>query len=125
MKDNGQYELGRFVNEETAREEFCKWDNVKHIFFSGPKTQKGIKSAPKWGFKLTTSYRNGLDNLSKTQKYNFPVGIVVTLKSNDGVNRIGQFRRDIERTSWEITPIDVNNIIETKIRLKEKIIFKN
>ena len=64
-------------------------------------------------------------NLSKTQKYNFPVGIVVTLKSNDGVNRIGQFRRDIERTSWEITPIDVNNIIETKIRLKEKIIFKN
>ena len=125
VKDNGQYELGRFVNEETAREEFCKWDNVKHIFFSGPKTQKGIKSAPKWGFKLTTSYRNGLDNLSKTQKYNFPVGIVVTLKSNDGVNRIGQFRRDIERTSWEITPIDVNNIIETKIRLKEKIIFKN
>ena len=124
IKDDGQYELGRYINEKTARLEFCKWDNVKHIYCVGPKTNNGIKRAAKWGFKLTTSYRNGFENLSKSSKYQFPVGIVVTLKSVDGVNRANQFRRDIERTTWEISQIDVKNIIETTISLKQKIILK-
>ncbi len=124
IKDDGQYELERYVNENTARSEFCKWDNVKHIYSIGPKTQNGIKRAAKWGFKLTTTYRNGLDLRPKYDKYNFPVAIIVTLKSVDGVNRAHQFRRDIERTNWEINQIDVNNIIDTTISLKQKIVLK-
>ena len=124
IKDNGQYEEGRYVNEVTAREEFSKWDNLKCMSFSGPKTMGGLKSSPKWGFKLTTSYRNGEEKKVKKDKYNFPVSVVVTMKSVDGINRANQFRRDVERSLWKIQPIDVDNLIETRVRLKQKIIFK-
>lgn len=124
ITDDGQYELGRFVNEEDAREEFSKWDNVKHIYIHGPKSKNGIKTAEKWGFKLTTSYRNGFDGLGKHEKYNFPVGIVVTLKSVDGVNRSNQFRREVERTNWTIKQIDVDSLININVDLKQKIEIK-
>ena len=110
IKQDLQYENGSFINEETARKTFLKWDNVKRIK-EPAKTKyrdRDIKESGKWGFKFITTYRNA--NKPADEKYNFNFGVVVTLKNIDGKNRSLDFLKLVQGSTWTIETIDIDTI---------------
>ena len=110
IKQDFQYEDGFYINEETARKTFLKWDNVKRIK-EPVKTKymdRDIKKSGKWGFKFITTYRNV--NKTSQEKYNFNFGVVVTLKNIDGKNRSTEFLKLVQGSTWKIEAIDIDKI---------------
>lgn len=110
IKQDLQYETGGFVNEETARKTFLKWDNVKRIKEPTKNSyrDRNIKESGKWGFKFITTYRNA--DKPAEEKYNFNFGVVVTLKNIDGKNRSLEFLKLVQGSTWTIETIDVDSI---------------
>lgn len=110
IKQDMQYETGGFVNEETARKTFLKWDNVKRIKEPTKNSyrDRDIKESGKWGFKFITTYRNA--DKPTEEKYNFDFSVVVTLKNIDGKNRSLEFLKLVQGSTWTIETIDVDNI---------------
>lgn len=131
IKDNGikpidnnfQDKKGFYTNEEDARSNYRKWDNVKHIreivkTRNLPKdsyTAKGL-----WGISLKTKNR-----LDPQDGKNLKFSLVVTLKELNGVNRIQDFIRNCLLNEWFVnridieTRVDIHNIAEEDIHFDE------
>lgn len=119
IKGNKQSDTGyHFIYEKEAREQYRKWDNVKHI--SDTITQKGKarKSYGKaqWGIKLVSKERN---YMQKRKPMMF--GLVITLKEMKGNDRYGDFIKLCSAYGWIVNEIVASNRIETYIKAEEDI----
>lgn len=123
INSNFQDKKGFYTNEEDARSNYRKWDNVKHIreivkTRNLPKnsyTAKGL-----WGISLKTKNR-----LNPQDGKNLKFSLVVTLKELNGVNRIQDFIRNCLLNEWFVnridieTRVDIHNIAEEDIHFDE------
>lgn len=95
--------------EEDARKLYRKWDNVKHIRevqTSNNRDKKRYDSGL-WGISLKTMERLE-DKFGEGIKF----GVVVSLKSIDGVNRINEFIKNCYARMWLVNVIEVQNRVE-------------
>lgn len=115
INENLQGEEGiHNITEEDARDNYRKWDNVKHI-----SDIEKLKKIPKkvqtdtgfWGFSLKTKNR-----LYGEDGANLPFGLVVTLKEMYGVNRVDEFIQQCLLRGWLVNRIN----IETSVSIYEK-----
>lgn len=123
INNNFQDKKGFYTNEEDARSNYRKWDNVKHIreivkIRNLPRdsyTAKGL-----WGISLKTKNR-----LDPQDGKNLKFSLVVTLKELNGVNRIQDFIRNCLLNEWFVnridieTRVDIHNIAEEEIHFDE------
>lgn len=109
---NKQGEEGNIIiSEDMARQEFRKWDCVKHISEgikekARPKKvlynqRKDSKTDQPWGFYLLKKKR------SLTIKDDPNFGMVITFKSIDKKNRFNEFLRIARYTGWITRELDI------------------
>lgn len=105
INNDSQDMEGTYVNEHTARKFYRKWDNVKHIGEILKSRNPGLKKhdTHHWGISFTLKHR--LDN---AEDVGVRVGLVVTLKEVNGVNRLGEFRHMLEHENWIVNSIDMD-----------------
>ena len=121
INDNRQNEAGAFTGEESARQEFRKWDNVKHVTETLDKrlvTKKNKAPNPYWGLKLVKTTR--LDTPSRDR---IPFSVVVTLREIKGENRINDFKRMCDAALWDIETVDVEQRLDFYERIEENVTF--
>lgn len=121
INSNFQDKKGFYTNEEDARSNYRKWDNVKHIreivkTRNLPKnsyTAKGL-----WGISLKTKNR-----LDPQDGKNLKFSLVVTLKELNGVNRIQDFIRNCLLNEWFVNRIDIESRVDIHNIAEEDIHF--
>lgn len=107
--------------EDSARQLYRKWDNIKHIGDiiknnSKPRKKYGIGN---WGLSIKTKYR--LNSLAdKGMKF----GVVITLKEMNGENRIDDFIKLCMVRGWIVNKIDIENRIDVYNKAEENVIFE-
>ncbi len=118
---NKQGEVNDGTREETARENWRKWDNVKHL--ANWNNESG---------RLKTSYEGELCGAKMTvkerltsQHETIPFGIVITLKEINGINRINDFISRCELKGWFVNQIDIEQRIDVNNKAKEEISFES
>lgn len=108
------------INEEVARENFRKWDNIKHIkeSFKGKPVTRTVYKNKMWGIQITKKERD-------TEQFGSGVnyGIVITLKETKGVNRIEEFISQCSLRSWLVNRVNVEQRIEIYNKAEETIKF--
>lgn len=106
--------------EEFARDNYRKWDNIKHLADYDNNNKKAKKSyeGELCGIKMTVSGR-----LSSTHK-TIPFGIVITLKELNGVNRASDFIKLCQIKGWHVTQVDIDNMLNIKKLGNENIEFE-
>lgn len=106
------------VNEEQARKEYRKWDNVKHICEKekNRKIPKEMIGKGLWGLSVKKVSR-----FSYTTDDSIPFGVVVTLKEIFGKNRIDEFVQQCLFNGWIINRIDINQKIAIYNKVNEDI----
>ena len=117
-----QDEVREYVTEKVARENYRKWDNVKHIreFFTGKNRGKKVYESKMWGIEIKSKER-GKEMYGRGINF----GIVITLKEINGENRIEEFVRNCGLRGWLVNRIDVEerinvfNIAEETIKFDE------
>ena len=122
INENVQAEEGLHVMyEESARKEFRKWDNVKHIrdLIKSRAVARKAYEGGLWGLSIKTKER-----MQPRGKKSLPFGIVVTLKEMNGVNRIDEFKKLCMARSWLVTTLDVRNQIDIYLRAEEEVEFE-
>lgn len=121
INDNKQSTEGlHYLVEEKARNEYRKWDNIKHIC---EKIKKGARAKKVygdglWGISIKTKER-----LGRPDGKGIPFGVVVTLKEMNGVNRIEDFIYQCSFKGWLVQRINVENKIEIFNIAEEEISF--
>lgn len=117
---NTQSYEGSYINEETARDNFRKWDNVKHIReVVGPRSRALLKyKTDSWGFKINKKSRR---NSAVEKNLNF--GLVITLKEINGVNRIDDFKKQCLFRGISVDEINIETIIDVYNKAEETIEF--
>lgn len=127
LKPNGEIEklegssgAKKGTLEKELRDISQKWDNSKHKMTQIKNKNEPLKSYlnQDWGIEIIRSERIVKDN----SPVNF--GMVVTLKSIDGINRFDEFVRLCSLKSWIVHPIDIKNRIEIHDVAKEDINFE-
>jgi len=117
INDDRQYNEDTYTYEKEARDLFRKWDNVKHIvqLFTNRLKPKNRLSNLQWGIDIKASTRNNkvLEPIR--------VGIVITLKELSGKNRINSFIRSCELQGLNVTPIDIDIMMQVSQQLEEEI----
>lgn len=112
-----------YVKEESARNLFRKWDNVKHIgeTFTQRKQAKPVlnKENPQWGMSVKT-----IERLKKRDGQGIRFGVVVTLKELNGVNRIDDFINQAQLRGWIVNRLQVETQVELYHKLNEEIEFE-
>lgn len=110
INGNKQGESGHFdLGEGVARQNFRKWDNVKHIGEEVKPNARPRKKydQPLWGISVKTKQR-----MSNVPRERIPFGIVVTLKNILGENKIEDFKQNCRLRGWLVTDINVENQIQ-------------
>ncbi len=109
-----------FLSEESARNEFRKWDNVKCVIetFTGRKKAKPVlnQSNPMWGMSIKAVQR-----LGKMDEHGLRFAAVVTLKEIKGINRIEDFINQANLKGWIVSRLEVKNQIEVYNMLNQEI----
>ena len=121
INDNRQNEAGSFTGEESARQEFRKWDNVKHVTETLDKrliAKSNKAPTPYWGLKLVKTTR--LDSPSRNS---IPFSVIVTLREIKGENRINDFKRMCDAALWDIETIDVEQRLDFYKKIEEDVTF--
>lgn len=109
IDDNRQGEEGVLIHEESARNLYRKWDNVKHIGEAlNPRARgKKVYRTGMWGINVRTTERGNVKN-----GRGMPFGVVVTLKEINGVNRIDDFIQRCALRGWIVNKIDIQNRVD-------------
>ena len=107
--------------EEAVRKYRRKWDNIKiHAeSFKGSRPKKKLSDTGYWGISVKKTER--LDDNSGS---NLPFGIVVTLKSLDGRNRIEDFIQQSIRLGWDVREIKIEEKIRISLESQQEIAFE-
>ncbi|WP_439291436.1 S8 family peptidase [Lonepinella koalarum] len=112
-----------YIREDSARNIFRKWDNVKHIneTFTPRKQAKTILNTdnPQWGMSVRT-----IERLRKRDGEGIRFGVVVTLKEINGVNRIDDFIKLAQLRGWLVNQLQVETQVEIYNKLSEEIVFE-
>ncbi|WP_386692688.1 MULTISPECIES: S8 family peptidase [unclassified Lonepinella] len=112
-----------YIREDSARNIFRKWDNVKHISetFTPRKQAKTILNTdnPQWGMSVRT-----IERLRKRDGEGIRFGVVVTLKEINGVNRIDDFIKLAQLRGWLVNQLQVETQVEIYNKLSEEIVFE-
>ncbi|OQO88271.1 serine protease [Enterococcus casseliflavus] len=112
-----------YIKEDSARNIFRKWDNVKHIgeTFTSRKKAKSILNAanPQWGMSVKT-----IERLKKRDGQGIRFGVVVTLKEINGINRIDDFINQAQLRGWLVNRIQLDNKVDLYNKLTEEIEFE-
>lgn len=106
------------IYEESARKEFRKWDNTKHIselLSPKAKPRKAYESGM-WGLSIKTKER-----LSPKEGIGLQFGVVVTLKEMNGVNRIDEFIKMCILKGWFVNKIEISNKVDIYLKAEEEI----
>lgn len=106
LQPNNQGEEDCTTDEEKARKQLRKWDNVKHIaepLTSRSKPRKAYNN-PLWGMMIRKSsrYQSGSH---EPQRF----GIVVTIHNLKGENRIDSFIRQCAALGWIVERVEIDN----------------
>lgn len=108
INDNKQNVEGDgYLDEETARRMYRKWDNVKIVNerYSKYKRPKKTDDEDKsWGLSIK---KTGRFREPDRNKVNY--GIVITLKEINGINRIKEFFRLCNSKGWMVHELNVEN----------------
>lgn len=109
LNGNRQGIEGSYINEDDARRNFRKWDNVKHVSDQFKKNMRLRKTYGNnlWGVKIRKTTRN--DRADNTP---VPFGLVVTLKDITGTNRYNEFMQQCMMRGWLVNRIDINTQID-------------
>lgn len=112
-----------YIKEDSARNIFRKWDNVKHIgetFTPRKKAKPILNSAnPQWGMSVKT-----IERLKKRDGQGIRFGVVVTLKEINGINRIDDFISQAQLRGWLVNRIQLDNKVDLYNKLTEEIDFE-
>lgn len=112
-----------YVKEESARNLFRKWDNVKHIgeTFTPRKKAKPILNManPQWGMSVKT-----IERLRKRDGQGIRFGVVVTLKEINGVNRIEDFINQAQLRGWLVNQLIAETQMDIYNKLSEDVEFE-
>lgn len=106
------------ICEENARNDYRKWDNVKHIsdvIKSRAVPRKAYESGL-WGLSIKTKER-----MQTNGNRSLPFGVVVTLKEMNGVNRFEDFKRLCMARGWLVNELDVQNRLDIYTQAEEEI----
>lgn len=106
------------IYEENARNDYRKWDNVKHIsdIIKSRAVPRKAYDAGLWGLSIKTKER-----MQPNGKKSLPFGVVVTLKEMNGVNRIEDFKRLCMARGWLVNELNVQNQLDIYVRAEEEI----
>lgn len=122
LNNNAQGDEGNIsITEESARNFYRKWDNIKHIAdvikkHSRPRTKFNPDN---WGLSIKTKER-----LQSTHGAALPFAVVITLKEMNGINRINDFIKLCQIRNWIVSEIDINNLIDVQVKAEEDIRFE-
>lgn len=119
IDNNKQAEEGlHVIYEEDARQEYRKWDNVKHLCEEIKPSGRARKSyhSGLWGLSIKTKER-----LTNRKRDKLPFGVVVTLKEMNGINRIDDFIKLCMARGWLVQQLDVENRLDIYARAEEEI----
>lgn len=124
ISNNYQYERNIYINEEEARKEFAKWDNVKRHIPVPESNHRGKTKydSNKWGFAFKTIFRNGEE--TNINKYNIKFGVVITLKNTDKENVSTDFIKLVQASDWSIQPVDISIYNKLELLLNTEIKFE-
>lgn len=108
------------ITEEEARNNYRKWDNVKHI---NQILKNGIRPKqkydnPMWGLSIKSKER-----LNQKNKEGIKFGIVITLKEIYGINRKDEFINQCSLRGWLVNQINIENTIDVYNLAQEDIDF--
>ncbi|ALH98162.1 TPA: S8 family serine peptidase [Staphylococcus aureus] len=111
---------GNYFNEDEARKNFRKWDNVKHYTEELKARNRGRKSYKNgmWSFNIKVKER-----VDKKYGENIKFGVVIRLKEIEGRNRIEDFIYNCQLKGWLVEQVNVENRIEIHNQAEEEIIF--
>ena len=121
QNQDGSIEEKSYLLEGEARNEFRKWDNVKYVaetFSSRSGSKKSYKNK-KWGMEVTTSNR-----LNPADGVGLRFGVVVTLKTIDGINRIDEFIKNCTFNGWLVNELDIQTRIDINQKVQEDVEFE-
>lgn len=107
--------------EEAVRKYKRKWDNVKirAESFKRSRPKQKLSNAGFWGISVRKTER--LDDNSGS---NLSFGIVVTLKSLDGRNRIEDFIQQSIHLGWDVREINIEEKIRVNLESQQEITFE-
>lgn len=120
IKNNHQSEEGlHAIYEKDARENYRKWDNVKHIadrISTGTQYPRKKYESDVWGIRVVRKERSSI-----IEQKPIRFGIVVTLKEMYGVNRYDEFIRACSLRNWIVNEIDINTRVNIYQKADEEI----
>lgn len=106
LQPNNQGEDDCTTDEERARKQLRKWDNVKHIaesLTSRSRAKKAYRN-PLWGMMIRKSSRYQKGSHAP-QRF----GVVVTIHNLKGENRIDTFMRQCAALGWIVERVEIDN----------------
>ena len=108
------------IYEEDARQQYRKWDNVKHLWEEIKPNGRPRKSYESglWGLSIKTKER-----LINRKKDKLPFGVVVTFKEMNGLNRIDDFIKLCMARGWLVNRLEVQNQLDIYAKAEEDVIF--
>lgn len=107
INNDSQDTKGVHINEKMARENYRKWDNIKHVG-EVLKSRSGTRKTygtDRWGIGFCVKER-----LDRGEGRGMRVGLVVTLKELNGVNRIETFINSCAARGWIVTRVDMHQM---------------
>ncbi len=122
IDNNKQSEEGlNVLYEADARKMYRKWDNVKHIAeeLKDNARPRKVYGSGLWGLSIKTKER-----MQEKAGRGLNFGVVVTLKSIDGENRIDDFIKLCMVRGLLVTPVNVQNQVDIYQQAEEEIEFE-
>lgn len=123
INNDKQDTLDAAISEDIARDNYRKWDNVKHIgeiIKPGARAKKSYGFG-RWGLAFTLKDRAGT-RAGRTSE-DTAVGVVVTLKDLHGNNRIDEFVFNCQAAGWIVNRIDMEARLDLQQELDAEIEF--
>lgn len=113
-------DIKQVLTEYNARNNYRKWDNIKHINETIKTRSKPKKVYEKglWGLSIKTKERT-----SDKKGRGLQFGVVVTLKEMFGENRIEDFIQQCQFRGWLVNRLSVENMNKVNIVAEEMLKF--
>lgn len=123
IKGNEQANIGiHSIYEKEARDQYRKWDNIKHLsdtIKTRSKPRKVYEDA-QWGIRIVTKERNYIK-----KKTPMSFGLVVTLKEMDGKDRYNDFIKLCSYHGWMVTQANINSQLDIHQKSEAEVILED
>lgn len=119
IKGNEQANPGTHaIYKQEARDQYRKWDNIKHISDTIKKRSRARKAYANslWGIRLVTKERTYIKDRKP-----LPFGLVVTLKEMNGQDRYNDFIKLCQAYGWVVNQIDVDTHVKIYEQAEEDV----